>query len=89
MIEKTQRGNLGRGLAALFGEEEGEFGDLGAAKEVPIEQVHPNGNQPRRHFTEEALEELTDSIRSNGVLQPILVRHHGQRAGEWSALISL
>ncbi len=86
MIEKPQRGNLGRGLAALFGEEEGGFGDLneiGSAKEVPIEQIHPNANQPRRHFTEEALEELSASIRSNGVLQPILVRHHGQRPGEY------
>jgi ParB family chromosome partitioning protein len=45
---------------------------------VPIEQIHPNADQPRRNFTEEALEELSASIRSNGVLQPILVRHHGQ-----------
>ncbi|MDX1574698.1 MAG: ParB/RepB/Spo0J family partition protein [Kiloniellales bacterium] len=86
MIEKPQRGNLGRGLAALFGEEEEGFGELdeiGSAKEVPIEQIHPNANQPRRNFTEEALEELSASIRSNGVLQPILVRRHGQRAGEY------
>jgi len=87
MIEKTtQRGNLGRGLAALFGEEEGEFDeleDLRGSKDVPIEQLHPNANQPRRHFTEEALQELSDSISSNGVLQPILVRHHGERPGEY------
>ena len=86
MIEKPQRGNLGRGLAALFGEEEEGFGgldEIGSAKEVPIEQIHPNANQPRRNFTEEALEELSASIRSNGVLQPILVRRHGQRAGEY------
>jgi ParB family chromosome partitioning protein len=50
---------------------------------VPIEQIHPNADQPRRNFTEEALEELSASIRSNGVLQPILVRHHGQRPGEY------
>jgi ParB family chromosome partitioning protein len=86
MIEKPQRGNLGRGLAALFGEEEEGFGELdehGSTKEVPIEQIHPNADQPRRNFTEEALEELSASIRSNGVLQPILVRHHGQRPGEY------
>ena len=86
MNEKVQRGNLGRGLAALFGEEEEEFGELdqlGSAKEVPIEQIHPNANQPRRNFTEEALEELSASIRSNGVLQPILVRRHPQRSGEF------
>jgi ParB family chromosome partitioning protein len=86
MIEKTQRGNLGRGLAALFGdEEEGvvELDQRRSAKDVPIEQIHPNANQPRRHFTEDALEELSESIRSNGVLQPILVRDHGERPGEY------
>jgi len=86
MIEKTQRGNLGRGLAALFGdEEEGvvELDQRRSAKDVPIEQIHPNANQPRRHFTEDALEELSESIRSNSVLQPILVRDHGERPGEY------
>ena len=84
MIEKTQRGNLGRGLAALFGdEEEGvvELDQRRSAKDVPIEKIHPNANQPRRHFAEDALEELSESIRSNGVLQPILVRDHGERPG--------
>jgi ParB family chromosome partitioning protein len=86
MIEKTQRGNLGRGLAALFGEdEEGvvELDQRRSTKDVPIEKIHPNANQPRRHFTEDALEELSESIRSNGVLQPILVRDHGERPGEY------
>jgi ParB family chromosome partitioning protein len=86
MIEKTQRGNLGRGLAALFGEEEEgvvELDQRRSAKDVPIEKIHPNANQPRRHFTEAALEELSESIRSNGVLQPILVRDHGERPGEY------
>ncbi len=86
MIERTQRGNLGRGLAALFGEEEEDYVELDqrhSTKDVPIEQLHPNANQPRRRFTEEALEELSQSIRSNGVLQPILVRHHGERSGEY------
>ena len=86
MIEKTQRGNLGRGLAALFGdEEEGvvELDQRRSAKDVPIEKIHPNANQPRRRFTEDTLEELSESIRSNGVLQPILVRDHGERPGEY------
>ncbi len=86
MIERTQRGNLGRGLAALFGdEEEGvvELDQRRSAKDVPIEKIHPNANQPRRHFNEDALEELSESIRSNGVLQPILVRDHGERSGEY------
>lgn len=86
MIEKTQRGNLGRGLAALFGEEEEgvvELDQRRSTKDVAIEKIHPNANQPRRHFNEDALEELSESIRSNGVLQPILVRDHGERSGEY------
>jgi ParB family chromosome partitioning protein len=86
MDEKTPRGNLGRGLAALFGEEKegyGEVHQLRSTKDVPIEQLHPNADQPRRRFADEALEELSESIRTNGVLQPILVRHHPARAGEY------
>ena len=86
MTEKTPRGSLGRGLAALFGEEQEEpveLHELRSAKDVPIEQLHPNAQQPRRRFSEAALEELAESIRSNGVIQPILVRHHHERAGEY------
>jgi ParB family transcriptional regulator, chromosome partitioning protein len=86
MTDKTTRGNLGRGLAALFGEEREDYVELDqyrAAKNVPIEQLHPSARQPRRRFAEAALEELAESIRSNGVLQPVLVRRHGERAGEF------
>ena len=47
---------------------------LGAGQETPIASLHPNPRQPRTHFDETALAELTDSIRANGILQPILVR---------------
>ena len=78
---------LGRGLADLIpagGNEnaKGNFGlagTLGSAKqpigeEVPLTLLHPNPNQPRTHFDPTALGELADSIRANGILQPILVR---------------
>ncbi|WP_461210817.1 ParB/RepB/Spo0J family partition protein [Desulfocurvus sp. DL9XJH121] len=64
---------LGRGLDALL---QG-FGDESNAPEiamVPIGHIRANPNQPRRDFEEESLNELADSIRSSGVLQPILVR---------------
>ncbi len=86
MTDKPTRGNLGRGLAALFGEERENYVELDqfrSSKNVPIEQLHPNAKQPRRRFTEAALEELAESIRSNGVLQPILVRHHSDHSGEY------
>lgn len=60
--------------------------------EVPIDEVHPNENQPRMNFKQEELEELADSIRRDGLLQPILVRKLGEHdyqiiAGErrWKA----
>jgi ParB family transcriptional regulator, chromosome partitioning protein len=41
---------------------------------IPIEQIHPNVNQPRRFIDPQALEELTDSVRTRGILQPIIVK---------------
>lgn len=76
-------GGLGRGLSALLGDIEGEapltaaIGG-GAAREgltnLPIAQVHPHPDQPRRHFDDGALSELAASIRTRGLVQPILVR---------------
>lgn len=86
MSEQSQRSNLGRGLSALFGEESADYASLDkvrATKEVPIEQLHPNAKQPRRAFDETALKELADSIRENGLLQPILVRRHPERPAEY------
>ena len=77
MAEETPRSRLGRGLAALIG----DVGDEGAAIErargqrrVPIEFLRPNPRNPRRHYGEEELEELSASVRAKGILQPILVR---------------
>lgn len=61
---------LGRGLSALFGEEAAER----PAEEVSVERIIPNPNQPRRHFQEEALQELAESVRVHGVVQPLIVR---------------
>ncbi len=46
---------------------------------LPLEKVYPNPNQPRKIFEKQALEELAQSIRENGVLQPVLVRQIGSR----------
>lgn len=64
----------------------GEDSDLGAAgrllQTLPIELIRPNAAQPRRHFNEDAIEELAASIRARGLLQPILVRKIGHEAYE-------
>lgn len=62
---------LGRGLNALL--RSVETANVGL-EQVPIEHIDPNPLQPRRGFPEETLKELADSIRSSGVVQPVLVR---------------
>jgi len=57
-----------------------------SAREVPIEKIHPGRFQPRRHFDKDELESLADSIRTNGIVQPILVRPHGTFAGEFELI---
>ncbi len=65
---------LGRGLGALIPEAEGSET---APQEVDLDRISPNPDQPRLRFDEARLEELAASIRENGVLQPVLVRPHG------------
>src|SRR5438105_13903476 len=76
----NKRRGLGRGLEALipsadYADELGVSGGrLRATLRLPIEEVRPNPEQPRRNFSPESLEELADSIRIQGVIQPLLVR---------------
>lgn len=81
-----QRRGLGRGLSALLGEAEdiahaGEPAD--GVRDIPIELVHSNPNQPRQFFREDDIATLADSIRDKGVLQPILVRPSPRTNGEY------
>lgn len=84
-MAETRRG-LGRGLSALLGEAEeiahAVSPDEGV-REIPIELVHANPAQPRRHFAEAELAELEQSIREKGVLQPILVRPSPRTPGAY------
>lgn len=69
-----KKSGLGKGLSALVSEAQYETGHSADETMVPIERVHPNPNQPRTHFEEQALGELSESIQEHGVLQPLLVR---------------
>ena len=73
MTEKTHKRGLGTGLGALFGDDSLE-NDLNGAMNVPIEKVEPRADQPRNVFNQEALQELSESIRQFGMIQPITVR---------------
>jgi ParB family chromosome partitioning protein len=81
---------LGRGLSSLLGDEIPDAAAAGSL-EIDIDLIDPNSEQPRTRFTDEGLEELAQSIRSNGIVQPIVVRTRGGRyqivAGErrWRA----
>lgn len=84
MPSAKKRGGLGRGLNALVSEAEYETGSSAASAsnaasetKLPIEDIVPNPNQPRIHFNETELRELSESIQEHGVLQPLLVRKHG------------
>jgi ParB family chromosome partitioning protein len=66
------RRGLGQGLALLLGEPQART--HGSLREVPIDQITPNPRQPRARIDEERFAELVDSVRREGVVQPILVR---------------
>ncbi|GLQ12227.1 chromosome partitioning protein ParB [Devosia yakushimensis] len=76
MNEKPTR--LGRGLAALIGDmatiEGARVTETGGVKRLPVEMIIANRANPRRTFDPDQLEELTNSIREKGVMQPLLVR---------------
>lgn len=82
MMSHQSKRRLGRGLAALIGEEPKEEAAAEAGSKsmrlVPIEFLHANPNNPRKSFKEEELEDLSRSIREKGLLQPILVRTRGE-----------
>ncbi len=71
---------LGRGLDAIFLENtlENTNNKENTINTLKISLVDPKSDQPRKYFDKEALEELSDSIRENGLLQPILVREYGE-----------
>ena len=72
-----QRG-LGRGLDALLGSIRTESVNTAEVRLLPLSTITPNPHQPRKEFDPQALEDLSASIKSQGVLQPILVRPMGE-----------
>ncbi|MEI6125022.1 MAG: ParB/RepB/Spo0J family partition protein [Pseudomonadota bacterium] len=74
MISKSR--GLGRGISALIPEETTPDSSSGPSQ-VSIHEIKTNPYQPRKVFSDEALEELADSIRQRGILQPLLVKKNG------------
>ena len=76
-VQQGKRNRLGRGLAALIGDaaaEEGLYEAPAPGRDLPIEMIKANPNNPRRNFREDDLEELALSIQEKGLIQPLVVR---------------
>jgi ParB family chromosome partitioning protein len=83
-MRRPEPARLGRGLAALLGETGPT--DANAVATLPIESLTPGSFQPRQTIDPTSLEELADSIRAHGVLQPLLVRPDPQRSGQYQII---
>ncbi len=85
MAEKKR--GLGRGLSALMADvaprDESSSVPTAAERRLPIERVEPNPEQPRRDFEMEPLQELADSIREHGIIQPLIVRENYSKSGTY------
>ena len=74
---------LGKGLSAIFTEKNLDLSviegaGMNAANQIPVEKINVNPLQPREDFDQEKLKELADSIRLNGLIQPITVKKSGE-----------
>ncbi|WP_300377461.1 ParB/RepB/Spo0J family partition protein [Henriciella sp.] len=93
---KSRPSRLGRGLSALIGEVEGASSSsqdtsegqppVAEASTIPVANIKPNPQQPRRYFAEADLKELAESIRTKGVLQAILVRPDPKDEGKYQII---
>ena len=87
--KKSKSRGLGRGLSALMAEMPSEEASEEQAaptridQTVPIERVAPNPDQPRRSFETEKLDDLANSIREKGIIQPLIVRPHPEKDGSF------
>tara|TARA_B100000963_G_scaffold123925_1_gene108115 strand:- start:4920 stop:5771 length:852 start_codon:yes stop_codon:yes gene_type:complete len=79
---------LGRGLSALFGDEKpkNKPQEIKQSNTVPISDLSRNPYQPRQNFSEEKLEELANSIKKNGIIQPIAVRPSKSENGKYEII---
>lgn len=86
-MSNKKRG-LGRGLSALFGDEKpkDKSDQINKSNNVSISDLSRNPYQPRQNFSEEKLEELVNSIKKNGIIQPIAVRPSKNESGKYEII---
>tara|TARA_B100000029_G_scaffold75514_2_gene67220 strand:- start:744 stop:1589 length:846 start_codon:yes stop_codon:yes gene_type:complete len=81
-MENRLKKGLGRGLSSLLG----DSGKKIDTSKIPIKDIIRNKFQPRKHFDKDSLQELTDSIKSQGVIQPIVVRPNKTSEGKYEII---
>lgn len=74
-MAKKKMGGLGKGLDSLFADLSDDTGSEASNSTLPLREIEPDPEQPRKRFDDDALNQLADSITENGLLQPIAVRH--------------
>jgi len=82
---KDKRKSLGTGLEALLGKDNNGERERGVVKEIQLNDITPSQYQPRKKMHKETLEELAQSIKQQGVLQPVLVRR--QASGSYELVV--
>ncbi|HCP82180.1 MAG TPA: chromosome partitioning protein ParB [Octadecabacter sp.] len=85
---KTPNRGLGRGLSALMSDVNGPNADAKEApttsgRTLPVDQIYPNPDQPRRTFDDQAMNDLTASIAEKGIIQPLIVRKKDSKNGAY------
>ena len=78
-MENRLKKGLGRGLSSLLGDSNKKV----EKNKVAIKDISRNKFQPRKHFSKESLEELTNSIKERGIIQPIIVRKSEQQKNKY------
>ena len=73
-MAKKKLGGLGKGLDSLFADLPEDTGSEASSSTLPLREIEPDPEQPRKRFDDDALSQLADSITENGLLQPIAVR---------------
>ena len=81
-MENRLKKGLGRGLSSLLGDSTKKIN----TNKIPIKDIKRNKFQPRKHFNKESLEELTSSIKEQGVIQPIVVRPDKESDGKYEII---
>ena len=81
-MENRLKKGLGRGLSSLLGDSQKKI----ETNKIPIKDLSRNKFQPRKNFNKESLEELTNSIREQGVIQPIIVRPDKTNEGKYEII---